>query len=375
MTNKPTVCTNCVMDTTDPAITFNAKGVCCHCTHVQERLKSEILSGIEGERRLASICAEIKQAGKNDAYDCVIGLSGGVDSSYLAYLVKEKFGLRPLAIHFDNGWNSELAVSNIERLVKALDINYHNFVMDWDTFRDLQLAFLRSSLANAEIPTDHAIFALLFQEAAKHNIKYILLGGNITSESIMPDSWMCENRDWRLIKAVNRKFGGKSLSRYPHFSLLKMAYYVFIKRIKCVSILNYCGYNKSEAKSFLMNQYGWRDYGGKHYESIYTKFFQSYILPQKFNIDKRKAHLSSLINAGQLERSEALDILKTSPVNEGDLEYDKTYVLKKLGLSCGEFDNIMKAPVKTYLDYPNNGWLFLRSKNLLSKLKKFIGRG
>ncbi|MAZ77361.1 MAG: ExsB family protein [Legionellaceae bacterium] len=367
------VCAKCVMDMTDPAITFNEQGVCCHCIHAQERLKNEVFPGAEGEKKLAALCAKIKQAAKSEPYDCVIGLSGGVDSSYLAYLVKEKYGLRPLAVHFDNGWNSELAVSNIERLVKGLGIDYYNYVMDWEVFKNLQLAFLKSSLANAEIPTDHAIFALLFQQAAKHNIKYILLGGNVSTESIMPDSWMCENRDWRLIKAINQRFGGKRLSNYPHFSLLKMAYYVFVKKIKCVSILNYTNYVKSDAKQLLVDRYGWRDYGGKHYESIYTKFFQTYILPRKFNIDKRKAHLSSLINASQITREEAMQELAKPLGGERELESDKEYVLKKLGLSEEEFDNIMKAPVKHYEEYPNSAWLFVRSKKMMAKLKALIG--
>ncbi len=360
MTQSYRVCTQCIMDITVPDIQFDDEGVCNYCKQYEERIRSELHYDKAGQERLQSLIAESKRKGAHRDYDCLIGVSGGVDSTYVAYLVKERFGLRPLAVHLDNGWDAELAVNNVEQVLKRLDIDLYTYVLDWEEFKDLQVSFLKASIANAEIPTDHAIIAILFRTAAERNIPYIITGANIVTEAIMPDCWMYDNRDLRLIKAVHRKFGRVKLQAYPQISLLRFAYYIFVKGIKYFPILNYVPYVKEDAKQMLSDELGWRDYGGKHYESIYTRFFQSYLLPRKFNIDKRRAHLSNLILSGQMTRDEALAEMEEPPCPSDQLEEDGEYVMKKLGLSYDEFLRIMAAPVQSVSDYPNNAHLWRR---------------
>ena len=249
---------------------------------------------------------QIKSSKKNNKYDCVIGVSGGVDSSYVAYILKKEFKLNPLAIHLDNGWNSELAVRNIENLLSKLEIDLYTHVIDWEEFRDLQISFLKSSVANSEIPTDHAIVALLYKIAEKENIKFILHGGNLATESIMPEAWMHDAKDLKFLNSIHKTFSSKSLKSYPKMSYLKLFWKIFIKRIKYIGILNYIAYDKNQAMEILEKNLGWKKYEEKHFESIYTKFFQGYLLPKKFGIDKRKAHYSSLIINGQMKRNEAI---------------------------------------------------------------------
>jgi len=360
VTQSYRVCTQCIMDITVPDIQFDDEGVCNYCKQYEERIRSELHYDKAGQERLQSLIAESKRKGAHRDYDCLIGVSGGVDSTYVAYLVKERFGLRPLAVHLDNGWDAELAVNNVEQVLKRLDIDLYTYVLDWEEFKDLQVSFLKASIANAEIPTDHAIIAILFRTAAERNIPYIITGANIVTEAIMPDCWMYDNRDLRLIKAVHRKFGRVKLQAYPQISLLRFAYYIFVKGIKYFPILNYVPYVKEDAKQMLSDELGWRDYGGKHYESIYTRFFQSYLLPRKFNIDKRRAHLSNLILSGQMTRDEALAEMEEPPCPSDQLEEDGEYVMKKLGLSYDEFLRIMAAPVQSVSDYPNNAHLWRR---------------
>ena len=346
------------MDTTVPDIQFDEKGICNYCRQYAERIQRELHYDEAGQKWLNRMIEKIKGDGAGREYDCIIGISGGVDSTYVAYLVKKQFGLRPLAVHLDNGWNAELAVNNVELALKRLDIDLYTYVLDWEEFKDLQVSFLKASIANAEIPTDHAIVALLFRVAAAEGIPYIITGSNIVTEAIMPDSWMYDTRDLRFIKAIQRQFGRVKLKTYPQISILNFIYYIFIRGIKFIPILNYVPYVKEEAKQLLQQELGWRDYGGKHFESIYTRFFQAYILPQKFNIDKRRAHLSNLILSGQITRDEALTEMGKPPCPPTELEEDVEYVIKKLGLSYEEFNQIMAAPVKTHTDYPNNAGLW-----------------
>ena len=352
------------MDTTDPDIDFDYQGVCRHCKSYVNRIASRIFKGDEAKVKLDSIVSKIKSSGKGNDYDCIIGVSGGVDSTYVAYLVK-KIGLRPLAIHFDNGWNSELAVNNIEKTLKKLDIDLYTYVIDWQEFRDLQMSFLKASTPDSEIPTDHAINALLMREAQKRNIKYIINGMNFASESMAVKGWAYGHSDWKYIKDVHRKFGKVKLRNYPHYTFWYLFYITFIKRIKVVSILNYIDYKKAEAMKVLQDELNWVYYGGKHYESVYTRFFQSYILPRKFNIDKRKGHLSDLINSGQLTREEALKELQMEICPAPMLNDDKIFVLKKFELSEQQFEDLIQAPIKSYKDYKNN-YAFVK------KLKKFV---
>lgn len=367
--SKYQICKYCIMDTNiDHDITFNDEGICNHCENYARRIAA---LGPEKHKQLETLIASIKAKGKNKEYDCIIGVSGGVDSTYVAYLTK-KFGLRPLAIHLDNGWNTELSVSNIENVLKKLDIDLRTHVIDWEEFKNLQLSFLRASVANAEIPTDHAITAILFREAAKRNIHYIIGGGNIVTECIMPDCVGYDSRDWKHIKAIHRQFGKIKLKTFPHISLLHILYYIFIRRIRYVSILNYTNYVKKEVLETLKSELDWKEYPGKHYESIFTRFFQGYYLPTKFGFDKRRAHFSTLINSKQMTREQALAEIETPPYHSEELlQEDLEYVKKKFGLTDKEFDEIMTSPLKTYRDYPSHAWLF-HNTSLYERIKNFM---
>ncbi|MEO8680294.1 MAG: N-acetyl sugar amidotransferase [Vicinamibacterales bacterium] len=367
------VCTRCVMDTSDPAITFDAQGVCNHCHAYAKRAAMEILPPDQAKLALDRIAGEIKQRGRGKDYDCIIGVSGGVDSTMVAYLVRQ-LGLRPLAIHLDNGWNAELAVNNIEHCVKKLGIDLYTHVIDWEEFRDLQLSLIRASVANIEVVTDHAIIAILFEMATKMNVQYIISGGNIVTEAVMPRSWMYDSRDLRHIVGIHKQFGTVRLKTYPRASLMKYAYYVFGRRIRYLPILNYVQYHKAQAKELIIKELGWIDYGSKHGESIFTKFFQDYILPLKFGMDKRRPHLSTLILSGQVTRSDAVDQLKCEVESPERLKEDLAFFLKKMRLSAAEFDDIIRSPVKTYRDYPSNGWLFAEVDSWAFKLIKRVVR-
>lgn len=364
------VCTNCVMDDSDPEIEFDDSGVCNHCKQATILLQQKpySLPLPEKEREWELLVNKIKERGKGNKYDCLIGLSGGVDSTYVAYLVK-KAGLRPLAVHLDNGWNSELSVINIENICRTLDIELFTKVLDWEEFKGLQMAFLKASTPDSEVPTDHAIFATLFELAAKFNIRYILTGINIATESILPRTWSYGHWDWKYIRSINRIFGQKRLSGFPHYSLGKLIYNLKIRKIQWISILNYVEFNKKEAKDLIQKELNWRDYGGKHHESIYTKFFQTYILPRKFGIDKRKAHLSALICSGQISRAEAIEELKNPISIDIEAKNEREYLTKKFGISDSEFEDIMKASPKTFHDYPNN-WNLIERINRFRKRKK-----
>jgi N-acetyl sugar amidotransferase len=363
-------CSRCVMDTSDPEISFNEKGLCNHCLRYKAQLSTRVYRGEEASTKLAALVSSIKKAGKGGEYDCIIGVSGGVDSTYVAYLTKQ-LGLKPLAIHFDNGWNSELAVSNIEKTLKTVGIDLYTYVIDWSMFKELQIAFLKASTPDGEIPTDHAINALLWQEANKRGIKYVINGMNFATESASVPAWAYGHSDWKYIRSVNKLFGkNKRLKGYPHFSLLDLFYYSVIKRIRVVSILNYIDYNKKEVMDVLQNKLGWVYYGGKHYESIYTRFYQAFVLPVKFGIDKRICHMSDLINAKQLGREEALEILRTKDYADDMMKEDLAYVLKKFELTLDDFESIMKAPIKSFRDYPNNYEKVMRIKRTLNKLRK-----
>ena len=345
-------CTYCVLDTSVPDIEFDAVGRCQFCRAYDERVKTDLHLDERGQALLATLVEDIKRQGRASDYDCIIGVSGGVDSTYVAYVVKQ-FGLRPLAVHVDNGWNSELAVQNIEQTLRRLDIDLTTNVLDWNEFRDLQRSFLAAGIANAEIPSDHAIQATLFKAATEHKCRYIITGSNLVTEAILPSSWMYDAHDLRLLKGIQNRFGTLPLKSFPMISYPRLAWFLLVRRIKFVPILNFVPYDKAAAKQLLIDELAWRDYGGKHYESTYTKFFQGYILPTKFGIDKRKAHLSTLIASGQISRDDALVELGTPPYPPDDLDRDQEYVLKKLGYSESEFEAMMVSPPHRAQDYPN----------------------
>jgi N-acetyl sugar amidotransferase len=340
------------MDTTDPDIQFDAEGHCNHCRAWFARAEREVLPPAQREAALARIVDEIRTAGRGRDYDCIIGVSGGVDSTYTAYTAA-KLGLRPLAVHLDNGWNSEQAVRNIERTLAALKIDLFTHVLDWDEFRDLQVAFLKGSTPDGEIPTDHAIVALLYQAAAKNGVRYIVDGRNLATEGILPPSWSQGHGDWKYIRSVHAQFGTRRLRRFPHYGALALANHRLVRRLRNVSILNYVPYVKADAMATIERELGWEYYGGKHYESVYTRFYQGYVLPTKFGIDKRIAHLSTLVCSGQLSRADALAELDKPIYPEGLLDVDRRFVLKKLELSEGEFAAIMALPRRSFWDYPS----------------------
>lgn len=359
------------MDTTDVEIEFDEKGVCSHCQLYENTQKKLYFPNKEGKKKLDIMIQKIKDSGTSNSYDCVIGLSGGVDSSYLAYILKKEYPeLRILAIHVDGGWNSELAVNNIENIVKKLDIDLYTRVIDWEEMKDLQLAYLKSSLANQDVPQDHAFFATLYEQALKYNIKYFLTGYNLATESILPSSWGYNAMDSIQIKEIHKIFGTKKLKNYTLLSFFqKHIYYPYIRKFQIIAPLNYLPYNKNEAKKIISEKLGWRDYGGKHHESIFTKFFQSYYLPKKFGYDKRKAHLSSLIVSGQLSRNDALDILKTPLYNADELKNDKEFISKKLGIKTDELEKLIALPNKNFSDYKSERQLVILIKKILKLLK------
>jgi N-acetyl sugar amidotransferase len=372
--NKIQVCKKCVMDTTATEIVFDENGVCNFCNHFDTNLINEVFSNRDGAGKIDKLIKQIKERGKNRQYDCLIGISGGVDSSYVAYLVKKKYNLRVYAVHLDNGWNSELAVANVEQILKRLDIDLYTYVLNWKEFRDIQISFLKSGISNIEIPTDHAIWALLIKTAAKMRIPYIIAGNNVVTESIMPESWLYGSKDSKLIKAIHDKFGKVKMKTYPRLTTLDYVKYLLLRGVRWVPILNYIPYVKTDAKKILIDELGWRDYGGKHYESIFTRFFHAYYLPNKFGYDLRKSYLSALICSGQITREEALDELRNPPAKEEMLVNDKEYVMKKLGLSAEEFEAIVKAPNKTFRDYPNTDGLWRRFSKIIRIARNYITR-
>lgn len=341
---RQVVCTRCVMDTSDPDITFDAAGVCHHCHAYDEAVRTRV---IPDKAKLDALVAEIKA--ENKPYDCIIGISGGVDSTYVAYAARKLLGLKPLAVHLDNGWDSELAVKNIQHVLEKLEIELYTEVLDWDEFRDLQLAFLRASTPDSEIPTDHAIVSVLYQQAKQHGVRFILSGCNVRTESHLPPSWSRGHSDWRYIKELQKQFGTRPLKTFPHRGMVDLVWDT--RTIQWIDILNYLDYKKADALRVLQDELGWQYYGGKHYESIYTRFYQGYILPKKFGFDKRKMHLSSLICSGEITRAEALAELEKPTYPEAMQAEDREYVIKKLGITEADFDDIMSAQPKRFQDY------------------------
>lgn len=344
------------MDNTDPDIQFDHQGICNHCqqfdiqySQALEKLYPEASRGREDDESfLTSLewsnwVEKIKTAGQNQAYDCILGLSGGVDSSFVAYMAK-KANLRPLVVHLDNGWNSELAVANIHSICKKLNFDLHTHVIDWTEFKDLQRAFFKAQVVDIELLSDHAIFGVILNLAKKNKIQFTLSGANFATESVMPPSWVHRKSDWTNIKNIHKKFGEQKIKTFPHASTWDYAMAYFVRRFKNVKPLNMISYNKKAAMNILIDELGWRPYPGKHYESLFTKFYQAHILPVKFNIDKRKAHFSSLILSHQMTRDEALAQLNQPLYLPEDLKKDETYVLKKLGFSKEWFEQYLKSP-------------------------------
>lgn len=345
-TTTYTQCKRCVLDTTSTTITFDENGICNYCHAFDKQMKKFITIDKDlRKRNLDEMVNYMKKAGKNNKYDCILGLSGGVDSSYMAYLAKQ-LGLRPMAVHFDNGWNSETAVKNIENIVSKLQLDLKTYVINWNEFKDIQLAYLKASVVDIEVPTDQLIFAALNKIAKQNNIRYILSGSNIVTEYGMPVDWAYRNKsDQTNLLNIYRRFGsGLKLTTLPKFDFYTRFFYTKVSGIQTVSLLNYVDYNKAKVKEVIAKELGWQDYGGKHFESVFTRFYQGYILPKKFNIDKRKAHLSALICSGQITKAQALEELKTETYDPQLQQEDRSFVIKKFDLTEDEFDRIMQAP-------------------------------
>lgn len=373
-------CARCLMNTSDPWITFDEYGVCNHCLKYDQYL---VGLGSEDERKakLNELVSSIKKRGQGKEYDCIMGLSGGVDSSYLAWFAVKELGLRPLVVHVDAGWNSELAVSNIQNIVQRLKLDLHTLVIDWDEIRDLQRAYFLAGIANLDVPQDHAFIASLYREARKFGIKDVLNGGNMQTESILPAAWGYDASDSVSLKAIHKRYGEKKLKSYPILTPFdRFFYYPYVLRMKVHRPLEFIDYSKEQAKRLLREEFGWRDYGGKHYESVFTKFFQAHYLPEKFGYDKRLAHLSSLIVSGQCTKNDAQCELNSPAYLPGELEEDRNYWLKKLGLSKEDYQRVMKAKPSFYTDFENSeslrkrllwilGCLIFLRKKILSKKK------
>lgn len=345
------VCTRCVMDTTDPDISFDAAGVCNHCHDYDRLLRKNTFSGADGLRRLDTMVATIKRDGVGKKYDCVIGVSGGVDSTYVAYKVKQ-LGLRPLAVHLDNGWDSEIAVSNISVTLKNLGIDLYTHVIDWEEFKDIQLAFLRSGVVDCEIPSDHAIVACVHDAATREGVRHTIWGYNCKTETHLPQAWSRAHLDWGYLRAIHRRYGSGRVKTFPRVDFLS---YVtdFRMRQKRHMLLDYIDFSKSEALKILERDLGWRSYGGKHHESVYTRWYQGWFLPQRWGYDKRKTHLSSLICSGQTTRPAAIEEL-AQPSYDPELQRaDTEYVKKKFGLSEAEFAQIMNGPKRSFHEFPS----------------------
>ena len=345
------ICKRCIMDTTAPGIWFDENGVCNFCK-IHDTAQKDHPTDKDSEVKLNSLLEKIKNNGRGKKYDCIVGVSGGRDSTYTLYLTK-KLGLRPLAVHCDNGWNSELSVTNIKKITEKLDVDLYTEVLDWEEFKDLQRAFLRASVPDADIPADMAINSVLFKAASKEKLKYIIWGKTLT-QGKCPIGWSYGDHDLKYIKSLHKKFGNVKMDKFPRFSITDLIYFQFFKKIKSVTLFNYIEYNKDDVTKLLKNELGWREYKEKHYENLYTIFIQSYYLPKKFKIDKRKLHYSALIRYGNMTREEALNKTKENVYPEEELV---SYVISKLDISKEEFNEIMRSPPKTFMEYSNSFWL------------------
>lgn len=360
------VCTRCVMDDSDPALTFDANGVCSFCTRYEEvRAQSGYRPGVS-EQELERTVAVMKERSRGLAYDCILGLSGGVDSAYMLYLAK-KLGLRVLAVHVDSGWNSELAVNNIQKMCQKLDVQLHTYVMDWPAMKELQRAYMLSGVANLDVPQDHLFCAAIYQMARKYKVRYILNGSNIATEGASaPFSQQHTYRDAWHLKSIYRKHGrGKSIKKYPTLSLWDA--WMGLPGVTKINLLNDVPYSKTEAIDLLAREFGWEYYGGKHFESRFTKYFQSVYLPRKFGFDKRRAHLSCLVLNGEMTREQALEELAAPPYPEDQQREDEAYILKKLDIDPAEWQRILNAPPTPDDAYFSQQRLFNLAQRLLGQ--------
>ena len=366
------VCNRCIMDSiNDPDILINDDGVCNHCTTFDFEF-NKLPKGINREKELESIIKKIKLKGIGTKYDCLLGVSGGIDSSYLAYLCSI-YGLRPLIIHFDNGWNSELSILNIQNLIDKLGFDFETLVINWDEFKDLQLSYFKAGVVDLEFPTDHAILASMFKIAKKHNIKFVLSGHNVVTEgTYLPKSWVHSKLDYLNLKDIHKQYGSIKLKTYPYLSFIKRLYNFYNSQFEYIQLLNLVDYNKFEVKKKLVSELSWKDYGGKHFESIFTRFYQGYILPNKFNIDKRVFHYSCLVQSEQITREQAIKLLQEPIYDINLLESDKKYVLKKLNFNEATFEDYLRAPIRKHNEFKSEQKYWNKYFFVIKQIKKII---
>ncbi len=365
------ICTNCVMDTSDPNIQFDSRGVCERCNQFYNEILPSWPQGEDARRELNKIVEGIKKDGKNREYDCILGLSGGFDSSYLLHFAVKELGLRPLVFHVDSGWNTDFAVENIKKLVNKLKIDLKVEVLDWEEMKDFQLAFFKSGVPHLDIPQDHAFGSVLYNYAEKHTIKYILNGGNISTEVVVnPDAWSYWGTDMVHINDIINRFCKAPLKKYPFSHVLRHKVYLrYIKGIQVVKLLNYTPYIKKDAEALLSSEYGWAPYPQKHFESIMTKFLEGYWLPLRFGYDIRKAQFSSLILTKQMTRQGALERLSQPPLSKEEGEELFNQVARMLEISSDELMGYFKMPLKTYKDYKNQENMFKLGAKMMYLLK------
>jgi N-acetyl sugar amidotransferase len=364
------VCTNCVMDTSDSKIVLNAEGVCDHCLDFYQNVKPNWHTDEKGRAQLEAYVQKIKEEGKGKDFDCILGMSGGVDSSYLLHLAVTELGLRPLVFHVDGGWNSELAVNNIQVMVDKLGLDLFTEVINWEEMKDFQLAFFKSGVPHLDIPQDHAFVATLYKFADKYNIKYILNGGNISTECVRnPMEWLYYGTDMAQIKDILKRYGTIKMKSYPFSPVLKHKFYLrYIKGVQVLKPLNYLPYHKEDALQLLADTYGWKPYPQKHFESRFTKFYEGYWLPERFGFDTRRVQYSSLILTEQMTREAALEKLKKPAYNPETIEDEFNYIATKLGITAQELRGYFNAPKKFYYDYKNQVSLFVAGAKFLKLL-------
>jgi len=369
------MCVNCVMDTTDQKIEFDEHGVCDHCKTFYEKVLPTWQFGNHSVEQLENLTKKIKKAGKNRDFDCIIGMSGGIDSSYLVYVAKEILGLRPLVFHVDAGWNSRIAVTNIENIVDKLGLDLYTEVIDWEEMKDLQLAFLKSGVSHIDTPQDHSFFATMYKFANKHNVKNILTGANFSTECIRnPIEWMYYQSDTTQIRDIHNKFGERALSQFPLTSILWYKVWLpYFKDIKVHTPLNLMPYVKEDAKKLLIEKFDWQTYPQKHFESRFTKFYESYWLPERFGYDVRKVQLSSLILTEQMSRPEALRSLQKPSYNKEEIRQEIEFVANKLDISVDELNSYLQLPTKSYRDYRSQENIYRIGARIMKSLGLSLG--
>lgn len=365
------ICANCVMDTSDSKITFDDRGWCDYCCNFHENIAPNWHPNDKGEALIMPMIEKIKREGKDKDYDCLIGISGGLDSSYVTYVAKEKFGLRPLMFHCDTGWNSDLGVSNIQAIVEGMNLDLVTEVVNWEEMKDLQLAFFKSQVPFVDTPQDLALFSAIYNFAAKNDFKYVITGGNNSTECVRESlEWTYFSTDMKHVRDIHSKFGTRKLDTFPICDILKYkTYYRWVKGIQVIKLLDSVPYIKRDVIKDLNEKFGWQPYPQKHYESRFTRFFESYWTPKKFGFDKRRAYFSSEILTQQMTRDESLERLSNPEVDEETMAKEFEYVAKKLGLSVAEFEEIFNGKNKTFSDYKNNMFLI----TLGARLSQLLG--